>query len=73
MNEEDVYCTSCMGSPRAKTFKGSIGWAGRTFFEARFPIVRNALSEDKRVKWDSWSYERKCLLIGRLIEKGAMI
>ena len=71
--EEDVYCTRCMGSPRAKTFKGSIGWAGRMFFEARFDILRKQLKPENQVKWDSFDYERKCRIIGHAIEKGLMI
>lgn len=73
-NQEDVYCTRCMGSPKAKTFKGSIGWAGKMFFDARIPIVRKNLSkEEYRLKWDSFSYEKKCAFIGKMIEKGVMI
>ena len=74
VNGEDVYCTRCMGSPRAKTFKGSIGWAGKMFFDARIPIIRNNLSsEENKLKWDALNYERKCNFIGKMIEKGVMI
>ena len=74
VNAEDVYCNRCMGSPKAKTFKGSIGWAGKMFFEARFNVVRNNLSkEEHKLKWDSMSYEKKCSFIGKMIEKGVMI
>src|SRR3990172_662125 len=72
-NAEDFYCTRCVGSPRAKTFKGSIGWAGRRFFEARFPILRKNLDAPNQAKWDSFDYEKKCRVIGRMIERGAMI
>lgn len=73
-NAEDVYCTRCMGSPRAKTFKGSIGWAGRAFFDARIPIVRKNLStEELKIKWDNMSYQKQCHFIGKMIEKGVMI
>jgi hypothetical protein len=74
VNGEDVYCTRCMGSPKAKTTKGKLGWAGRMFFDARIPIVRkNLSSEANQLKWDAMSYEKKCAFIGKMIEKGVMI
>jgi hypothetical protein len=74
VNGEDVYCNKCMGSPKAKTFKGSIGWAGRMFFDARIPIVRKNLGkEESKLKWDAMSYEKQCAFIGKMIEKGVMV
>ncbi|MDD4979587.1 MAG: hypothetical protein PHI29_13255 [Gallionella sp.] len=74
VNREDVYCTDCMGDPKAKSTKDRLGWAGRQFFEARFPIVRNALSKEAhKQKWDKMTYEKKVAFIGKMIEQGAMI
>ncbi len=71
--EEDYYCTKCMGDSESKSVKKRLGWAGRMFFEARFPIIRKQLNDTQKAKWDSFSYEKKCGVIGRAIEKGLMI
>lgn len=73
VNDEDVYCKDCMGNPEAKRFRKRIGWAGRMFYEARFPVIRKNLKPENKAKWDSFSYERKCTIIGKAIEKGLMI
>lgn len=71
--DEDVYCKQCMGDPEAKRFKAQIGWAGRMFYEARFDIIRKKLKPENQAKWDKLSYERKCSIIGKAIQKGLMI
>lgn len=66
-------CIECGGDPNSKSFRKQLGWAGRTFYEARFNVLRDALSEERRAKFDSLPYWKKVAVIGRLIERGAMI
>jgi len=66
-------CKDCGGDAKAPDIKGKLGWAGRCFFEARFDVVRRALSSENQAKWDTWPYERKVALVTRLVEKGSMI
>jgi hypothetical protein len=66
-------CIDCGGDKKSKDFKQRLGWAGRTFFEARFDAARNALKDDQKTRWDSLSYERKVAFIAKMIEKGNMI
>lgn len=47
--------------------------SARMFYGARFPIVRDNLSPDNRVKWDAWTYEQKALFVARLVHKGVLI
>lgn len=73
VNSEDVYCQDCMGYGNSKNFKRAIGWAGKVFFGARFPVIRKNLKQKNRPKWDKLSYPRKCSFVAKMIEQGAMI
>lgn len=66
-------CRACGGNPNAADFREQLGWAGRTFFEARFEVLRDALSDGNRAKFDGMSYRQKVSVITRLIENGALI
>lgn len=71
-------CVECGGD---KTFKGideaackkRLGWAGRTFYEARFEILEKKLSEKNAEKFKAMPYSKKLVIVAGLIEKGAMI
>lgn len=65
-------CIECGGDKNTTDIKKYLGWAMRTFCEARFDTVRNNLGEKNQKRWDSISYEEKCAFIVRLIEKGIM-
>ena len=67
------HCRECFGDPKADSFKKQLGWGMQMFYEARFDTVRKALSPENVEKWDKLSYEKKCLMIAGLVEKGAMI
>lgn len=72
------HCRECFGDPSVKgtydeSVKQRLGWAGRTFFEARFDRVRKALNPENQAKWDKCSYAKKVAVIGQMIEKGNMI
>lgn len=49
------------------------GWASVTFFGARIEILAAKLSDENRVKFLGHPWPKKCNIIGRMIEKGAMI
>ena len=68
-------CVECGGDKNHPDIQNKLGWAGRCFFEARFDVVRNQLSEASgaKAKWDRFSYEKKCAMVARLVEKGVMI
>lgn len=71
---EGVYCKDCNGYPTSRKIKRRIGKNGQMFFEARFDIVRDRLGkEENKKKWDKMSYEEKCVMITKLIQKGLMI
>ena len=63
-------CLSCGGDRSSEDFKTRIGYTGQIFYESRFKVVRDNLDESKQKRFDEMSYERKCILIGTLIEKG---
>lgn len=70
-------CVDCGGDKEADTttdegLKQALGWAGRTFYEARFPVIRDGLNEGNKKKWDGLSYRKKVLLVGRMLEKGIL-
>jgi len=48
-------------------------WSYNIFMKARFPIVEKMLNLEQLTVWKTWSFDKKALLISRLIEKGAMI
>lgn len=41
--------------------------------EARFDIVRKYLNAENQRRWDSFSQEKKCMFISKLIEKEMMV
>jgi len=63
-------CPDCGGDPKAKTVKKRMGWAACTFYEARFDLLRNALGKEAKAKFDGLSYQKKCFVIQRMLEKG---
>ena len=50
-----------------------MGWAMTMFCEARFDVVRKALSPEKQANWDSLSYAKKCAVVLDFVQKGYMI
>lgn len=54
-------------------FKRSLGWAGRTFYEARFEALEKSLNEANREKFAKLPYKKKVAVVAGLVEKGAMI
>ena len=66
-------CVECGGDKKAGDIRQRLGWAGTTFYEARFKTLRERLSEPNRRHFDAMPYERKVRIVARLIEKGAMI
>lgn len=66
-------CRDCGGDPEAKTRKKKMGWAAATFFEARFEVLQQSLSEENRAKFSAMSYERKCAVVAGLVQKGVII
>jgi len=64
------YCKNCGGDPESKDIKKQMGWGMRAYCEARFPILREALNEKNRKKFDECSYEKKCYLVLNAVEKG---
>jgi len=63
-------CPDCGGDPKAKTVKKRLGWAACTYYEARFDLLRKALSEKSKAKFDGLTYERKVFVIQKMLEKG---
>ena len=49
------------------------GWAEETFYKSRFDIVRNALKDKNKPKWDKWLTWEKVLFVQEQIQKGNMI
>lgn len=67
-------CPDCGGDKNAADVKKKLGWAACSFYEARFPILRKALTKPELIeKWEKSSYLQKCNWIGKMIEKGLMI
>jgi hypothetical protein len=78
-------CTECFGEPPPagapgkglleddEAVKKRLGWAGRTFYEARFDTICKALKPEQQADWDTKSYGKKVLIVGKFIEKGYMI
>ena len=66
-------CRECGGDPNSDDILMRLGWAGRTFFDARIDIVRERLKPEKRAKFDAMSYERQVAFVSRCIERGLMI
>lgn len=66
-------CFDCAGDPHANDIRTRLGWAGRTFYEARMDIVRERLKPETRAKFDAMDYEKKVVFIGRCIEWGLLI
>jgi len=50
-----------------------VGWPMTMFCEARFDMVRQALSPEKQAKWDSLNYAKKCAVVQDFVKKGYMI
>lgn len=67
------HCKNCFGDPKAEDFKKQIGWAMQVFCEARFPLIRKNLKPENKIKWDGLTYEKKCHVVQKLVEKGIII
>lgn len=68
-------CIECGGDDKADTstldgFKRALGWQKCMFYEARFSVVRDALNEQNKQKWDKLSYAKKCHIVHDFVEKG---
>lgn len=78
---DDGYgmCRECGGDPDAEVSddeqetRRALGYAQCVFYDARIPKLRNALSEDKRVKFDAFPYWKKCRLVQHAVTEGLMI
>lgn len=77
-------CVECGGDKKAgegkpakemteAQLKRRIGWAGRTFYEARFEILEKKLRPDLVEKFRAMSYAKKIAIVAKMIERGAMI
>lgn len=66
-------CKECYGDKQSGDFKTRLGWAGRIFYDSRIELLKTQLNPPNLAKFEAMSYERQVVLIGRLIEKGAMI
>lgn len=66
-------CVECGGDKKSKDFRKRLGWAGEAFYDARVEVLRNNLSPENKAKFESMTYERKVVIIVKLIERGSMI
>jgi hypothetical protein len=66
-------CVECGGDKNASDIHRRLGWAGRTFYDARIEVLRNNLSPENKARFEALSYERKIYIITRLIERGKMV
>ncbi len=55
-----------------KAVRRRMGWMMTTFCEARFDVVRNALSPEHQARWDQFSYARKCSTVLEFVRRGHM-
>ncbi len=86
------HCRSCGGYPVTKAEEGKpmteaqvkkkLGWAACSFYESRFPIIRQKLAEIAKEhpekahileKWDKMTYLQHCEMVIKSVEKGWMI
>lgn len=86
-NPHDVgfgMCVECGGDKRAgegkpvkelteAQFKKRLGWAGTTFYEARFDVLEKKLRPDLAEKFKAMPYRKKVAVVAGMIEKGHMI
>ena len=66
-------CLGCGGDHKAKTAKKRMGWASAMFFETRIKILSEKLTGDNRESFMEMSFQHKCGIIGKMIERGYMI
>jgi hypothetical protein len=67
-------CPDCGGQPEYPMNDWKhYGEAARMFYEARFEVLRRNLSPESRDRFNAMPLERQIGVVGRLIEKGAMI
>jgi hypothetical protein len=59
--------------PTDAEVKRRLGWAGRTFYEARFEVVAKGLNEVNRAKFEAMSYGKKVVVIAGLVRRGVII
>lgn len=77
-------CVECGGDktivPDAQTHiyteaqvRKKLGWAGCAFYDTRIELLQNKLTETNKTKFNAMSFERKVLIIAKMVERGAMI
>lgn len=71
-------CVECGGDKKAEghteaDVKRRLGWAGRTFYEARFEVLAKNLNPNNAAKFAALPYAKKVVIVAQLVEKGAMI
>ena len=66
-------CKKCGGDPKATDFWKRMGWAGETFYKARFSVLEENLSAENAAKFKAMTDEQKVRIVAQLIERGAMI
>jgi len=63
------WCKKCFGDEKSKNFKKRIGLIGQIFFETIFIIIKSYLSEENKKRWNTLTYEQKCYVVAKMIEK----
>lgn len=63
---------STITSPKPQRPRRRKDWLSK-FCEARFDILRQSLSQEDQVRWDNFSFDRKCSVIKGMVHKGNMI
>ncbi|MFI5342161.1 MAG: hypothetical protein ACHQ7N_20295, partial [Candidatus Methylomirabilales bacterium] len=66
-------CRGCGGDPQAASTRERLGWAATAFYDARIPLVADRLTPKNREKFLAMRYEKQFVVIGTLIERGAMM
>ena len=66
-------CVACGGDKSSANTRERLGWAGCTFYDARIEVLSDNLNPENKAKFESMPYEKKIVIIGKLIERGAMI
>lgn len=61
------------GWPTEAAYRKRLGWAGEMFYDARIKLLRESMSEENLAKFEAVPYAKKCVIIGKMIEKGMMI
>ena len=70
-------CVKCGGDKRetgttAPKLRKRMGWAGQTFFDARIEVLRKRLTGANLEKFNTMSFERKVVVITKMVERGML-